>query len=62
MAGDEINLSDALLSNLLTEQCGLARLLESVINQMLQGAGSEQIGAWRYKHSESRTAYRNSCA
>jgi len=63
MAGDEVNLSDALLSNLLTEQCGLAQLLESAINQILQGAGlraNRRPG--RYKRSESRTAYRNGCA
>ncbi len=59
MADYEINVSEALLSNLMTEQHGLAQLLESVLNQILEAQASEQIGAERYERSEARTAYRN---
>ncbi|MFQ5589394.1 MAG: transposase [Nitrospiria bacterium] len=59
MADYEINVSDGLLSNLMTEQDGLAQLLESVLNQVLEVQASEQIGAERYERSETRTAYRN---
>lgn len=59
MTDYEINVSGNLLSSLLSEQDGLAKLLEAVLNQLLDAQASEQVGAGRYERSEDRVAYRN---
>ncbi len=38
---------------------GLAKLLEQVLNQVLEAQVSEQLGAERYERSEERQGYRN---
>ncbi len=55
----EINVPRPLLSSLISEQDGLAKLLEAVLNQILDAQASEQVGAGRYERSEERMAYRN---
>lgn len=59
MADYELNVPGTLLSSLLTEQNGLAKLVEAVLNQILDAQASEQVGAQRYERSEERMAYRN---
>ena len=59
MTDYEINVPGNLLSSLLSEQNGLAKLLEAVLNQILDAQASEQVGAGRYERSEERVAYRN---
>lgn len=59
MTDYEINVPGTLLSSLLSEQDGLAKLLETVLNQILDAQASEQVGAGRYERSEERVAYRN---
>jgi len=59
MTDFEINVPSNLLSSLLTEQNGLAKLLEAVLNQVLDAQASEQVGAGRYERSDDRVAYRN---
>lgn len=59
MTDYELNVPGHLLSSLLSEQDGLAKLLEAVLNQLLDAQASEQVGAGRYERSEERVAYRN---
>jgi putative transposase len=59
MTDYEINVPGNLLSSLLSEQDGLAKLLEAVLNQLLDAQASEQVGAGRYERSQERVAYRN---
>lgn len=59
MADYEINVPGNLLSRIMTEQNGLASLLEAVLNQVLDAQASEQLGAERYERSDERVAYRN---
>lgn len=59
MTDFKINVPSNLLSSLLTEQNGLALLVEAVLNQILDAQASEQVGAQRYERSEERVAYRN---
>ena len=58
MTDFEINVPSNLLSSLLTEQNGLAKLLEAVLNQVLDAQASEQVGAGRYEHWFLRSFYR----
>jgi len=59
MTDYEINVPGNLLSSLLSEQDGLAKLLEAVLNQLLDAQASEQVGAGRYERTDERVAYRN---
>lgn len=59
MADYEITVPGNLLSRIMTEQNGLASLLEAVLNQVLDAQASEQLGAERYERSDERVAYRN---
>lgn len=59
MADFEINVPGNLLSRIMTEQNGLASLLEAVLNQLLDAQATEQLGAERYERSDERVAYRN---
>ncbi|MDT2255183.1 transposase [Paenibacillus larvae] len=42
-----------------SQDAGVAKLLESVLNQVLQAQVSEQVEADRYERTENRKAYRN---
>ncbi|NCO19980.1 MAG: IS256 family transposase [Gammaproteobacteria bacterium] len=59
MAGYEVNVGASLLPGLLGGQDGLAKLVETVLNQILQAQVSEALGAERHERSEDRVGYRN---
>lgn len=55
----DVTLAKELLPGLLTGQDGLAKLLESVLNQVLEAQMAETLGAEKYERSETRSGYRN---
>lgn len=58
----QITLDGEMLHGLLQGDAGdrgLAKLLEQVLNQVLEAQVSEQLGAERYERSEERQGYRN---
>lgn len=62
MAQYQINVDSQLLQQLFlgnSQDAGVAKLLESVLNQVLQAQVSEQVEADRYERTENRQAYRN---
>ena len=59
MALYQINLDDALLHGLFQQDGGMARLLEQVLNQILQAQVTEQLQAAPYERTEQRQGYRN---
>lgn len=59
MAGYEINVGAELLPGLLTGQDGLAKLVETVLNQVLEAQVAESLGAARHERTEDRAGYRN---
>lgn len=59
MAGFDITVEKDLLPGLLGGQDGLAKLVESVLNQILEAQVTESLGADRHERSEDRTGYRN---
>lgn len=59
MAEYEINVSSELLPGLLNGQDGLAKLVETVLNQVLEAQVTEALGAGRHERSEERQGYRN---
>ncbi|MGG1314562.1 IS256 family transposase [Cohnella laeviribosi] len=62
MAQYQINLDSQLLHQLFlgnAQDAGVAKLLESVLNQILQAQVTEQLDAQRYERTEHRRGYRN---
>jgi len=59
MAGYDINVGRDLLPGLLSGQNGLAKLVETVLNQILEAQVAETLGADRHERSEERQGYRN---
>ncbi len=59
MTDYNINVGKELLPELFTNQDGLAKLLESVLNQVLEAQASETLGAERYERTDVREGYRN---
>ena len=59
MAGYEINVGSELLPGLLNGPNGLAKLVETVLNQILDAQVAESVGAQRHERSEERQGYRN---
>lgn len=59
MAGYELGVGKELLPGLLSGQDGLAKLVEAVLNQVLEAQVSEALGAERHERSEDRQGYRN---
>ena len=59
MAGYNVSVGRELLPGLLNGPDGLARLVESVLNQILEAQVSEALGAERHERSEERQGYRN---
>lgn len=62
MAHYQINVDQELLQQLFlgnAQGAGVAKLMESVLNQILQAQVSEQVEAERYERTEDRKAYRN---
>jgi putative transposase len=48
-----------LLPELLSSQDGLAKLVESVLNQILEAQVSDSVGAAKHERSDARVGYRN---
>ena len=59
MAGYEINVGSDLLPGLLSGQDGLAKLVETVLNQELEAPVTETLGASRHERTDERAGYRN---
>jgi len=60
MAQYQINVDSQLLHQLFlgnTQDSGVAKLLESVLNQILQAQVTEQLEAQRYERTENRQGY-----
>ena len=59
MVGYEISVGSDLLPGLLTGQDGLAKLVETVLNQVLEAQVTETLGATRHERTDERAGYRN---
>ena len=59
MTDYNINVGKELLPELLSNQDGLTKLVESVLNQILEAQASETLGAERYERTDVREGYRN---
>lgn len=59
MAGIDVSVGRELLPGLLGSQDGLAKLVEAVLNQVLEAQVTESLGADRHERSEGREGYRN---
>ena len=59
MAQYNITLDDEILKDLFTGDVGTSKLLEQVLNQVLQAQAAEQVQAMPYERSEERQGYRN---
>ena len=59
MTDYNVTVGKDLLPELLSGQDGLAKLIESVLNQVLEAQVSDSLGAERYERSEERQSYRN---
>jgi len=59
MAGYDVNVGKELLPGLLNGQDGLAKLVEAVLNQILEAQITESLGADRHERTEERLGYRN---
>ena len=59
MAGYEVSVGRDLLPGLLSGQDGLAKLVEAVLNQILEAQVTEALGADRHERTEERAGYRN---
>lgn len=59
MTDYNITVGKDLLPELLSGQDGLAKLIESVLNQILEAQVSESLNAEPYERSEGRAGYRN---
>jgi len=55
----DLKINASAVSNLLSDPQAFARLLEPVLNEILQHQAAEQINAQPYERSEKRTTYRN---
>jgi transposase-like protein len=59
MTDYNITVGKDLLPELLSSQDGLAKLVEGVLNQILEAQVSENLGANKHQRSEERIGYRN---
>ncbi|WP_207384621.1 transposase, partial [Legionella geestiana] len=59
MTDYNITVGEELIPELLTSQGGLAKLVESVLNQILEAQATETLVAGRYERNEERAGYRN---
>lgn len=59
MAGYDVGVGQELLPGLLSGQDGLAKLVEVVLNQILEAQVTEALGAGRHERTEERTGYGN---
>ena len=59
MADYDVTLSESMMPDLLERPNALAKLVESVIQQVLEAQVSEHLGADRYERNDERAGYRN---
>ena len=59
MAGIDVSVGKELLPGLLSSQDGLAKLVEAVLNQILEAQVAESLGADRHERTDERQGYRN---
>lgn len=59
MAEVKINVNADLLQGLMSSGDGVAKLVESVLNQVLEARLSEHLGAEKHERSDERAGYRN---
>jgi transposase-like protein len=59
MADYQLTIGEQTVKRLFQGVAGLAKLLEQVLNQVLEARVSEQLGAQRYKRTAERQGYRN---
>lgn len=59
MAAIDVSVSKELLPGLLGSQDGLAKLVEVILNQILEAQVTETLGAERHERSDDRVGYRN---
>jgi len=59
MAGYDVTVGKDLIPGLLSGPDGLSKLIESVLNQILEAQVSESLNAERYERQDERTGYRN---
>ncbi len=59
MTGYEVSVGTDLLPGLLNGQDGLAKLVEAVLNQVLEAQVTETLGATRHERTDERAGYRN---
>ena len=59
MTDKNITVNPALVKDLLTNQDGIAKLVESVLNQVLEAQVSESLGAEPHERTDERQGYRN---
>ena len=59
MADYDVTIPADFLSSFLTDPKGIAKLVETTLNQILDAQATEHIGASRYERSQDRVAYRN---
>jgi putative transposase len=55
----QITIDGETVHGLFADDAGLAKLLEQVLNQVVEAQVSEQVGAERYERTEERQGYRN---
>ena len=59
MAQYQVTVDDELLHGLFHGDSGVAKLMEQVLNQVLQAQATEQLQAGPYERTEQRQGYRN---
>lgn len=59
MAEVELTLTDAQLQALMSQEGGLARVVQAVLNRMLESEMTEHVGAARHARSSTRRGHRN---
>ena len=59
MAQYQVTIDDEILQHLFVRDDGLARLVEQVVNQVLEAQATEQLKAKWYERTPDRQGYRN---
>ena len=59
MADYDITLSRAAIPELLEQPAALGKLVETILNQVLEAQMREHLGVDRYERNEEREGYRN---
>ena len=59
MTDYKVTIGKDLLPELLLSQNGLAKLVEGILNQILEAQVTESLGAEKHERAEERIGYRN---